>query len=302
MDVLAGHPMIRSMTGFGRAEVAAEALTVIVEARSVNHRHLDVGVRLPNALAGFDADLRRLVQGRVERGRVEVSVQTSPAGSRAARTIRVDAALVRRYAEEARTVRNELGVAEGVTAAWLLERPGVVELTDAPPLDAPALWPAVADAVSRALDELVARRESEGAALASELRALAAALAGVVDQMTGRAPVAATRREERLRERMAALLAGTPIDESRVATEVAVWATKTDVTEELARLRAHLGEFGLMLDKGGSVGRQFDFLIQEMHREVNTVASKADDLELSQAALAGKGLLEKVREQVQNLE
>jgi uncharacterized protein (TIGR00255 family) len=101
---------------------------------------------------------------------------------------------------------------------------------------------------------------------------------------------------------MTALLAGVSLDEGRIATEVSVWATKTDVTEELARLRVHLEEFGLMLDKGGSVGRQLDFLIQEMNREVNTVASKADDLELSQAALAAKGVLEKIREQVQNLE
>ena len=138
--------------------------------------------------------------------------------------------------------------------------------------------------------------------LASELRGLGGALTGLLGQMTVRAPVAGARREERLRERMTALLAGTSLDEARIATEVAVWATKTDVTEELARLRVHLEEFGLMLDKGGSIGRQLDFLIQEMNREVNTVASKADDLELSQAALAAKGVLEKIREQVQNLE
>jgi uncharacterized protein (TIGR00255 family) len=184
----------------------------------------------------------------------------------------------------------------------VLERPGVVELTDAPPVAPAAVWPLVAEAVSRALDELIDRRGTEGAALVSELRALGGALGASLDQMTARAPVASARREERLRERMAALLAGVDVDESRIATEVAVWATKTDVTEELARLRVHLEEFGLMLDKGGSVGRQFDFLIQEMNREVNTVASKADDLDLSQAALGAKGLLEKIREQVQNLE
>jgi uncharacterized protein (TIGR00255 family) len=294
--------MIRSMTGFGRAEATGEALAVTVEARSVNHRHLDVSVRLPNALTGFDAEVRRLVQGRVERGRVDISVQASPLGSSATRAIRVDTALLRRYAEEARTLGGELRVADGVTAAWLLERPGVIELTDAPALDGAVAWPLVADALGRALDELVARRAGEGAALASELRGLGASLAAAVDQMASRAPAAATRREERLRERLTALLAGTNVDESRIATEVAVWATKTDVTEELTRLRAHLEEFGLMLDKGGSVGRQFDFLIQEMNREVNTVGSKADDLELSQATLAAKGLLEKIREQVQNLE
>ena len=184
----------------------------------------------------------------------------------------------------------------------MLGRPGVIELTDAPPADASVVWPLVAAALGKALDELVDRRSVEGTALASELRGFAAALTDVLVQMNARAPVAAARREERLRERMGALLADTSVDEARVATEVSVWATKTDVTEELARLRVHLDELVLMLDKGGSVGRQLDFLIQEMNREVNTVGSKADDLELSQAALGAKGLLEKIREQVQNLE
>jgi uncharacterized protein (TIGR00255 family) len=111
-----------------------------------------------------------------------------------------------------------------------------------------------------------------------------------------------SRREERLRERLRAMLGGAGVDESRILTEAAVWADKGDITEELARLRAHLGEWALVLDKGGPVGRPLDFLLQELGREVNTVASKADDLELSQAALAGKGVLEKMREQVQNLE
>jgi len=294
--------MIRSMTGFGRAELTGETLVVTVEARSVNHRHLDVGVRLPNAFAGLDADVRRVVQSRLDRGRVDVSVQVSPLSSQSAKTVRVDTALAQRYVEQARQLARDVGLASDVELGWVLQRPGVVEQTDAPPAEPATVWPLIADALGRALDELVERRTTEGAALASELRALAGAFAGVLTDMTSRAPLAATRREERLRERMGAMLAGTDVDESRIATEVAVWATKTDVTEELARLRAHLEEFGLMLDKGGSVGRQFDFLIQEMNREVNTVASKADDLELSQAALAAKGLLEKIREQVQNLE
>ncbi len=294
--------MIRSMTGFGRAEVAGDTLTVIVEARSVNHRHLDVAIRVPSAWATLDVEVRRIVQARIERGRVDVSIQVAPLSSVSARTVRIDTPLARRYVEQARQLADELGLAADVPLGWVLERPGVVELTDAPPLAAASVSPLVAEALGRALDELIERRGVEGAALASELRALAGSLGATVEQMAARAPVASARREERLRERMTALLANAEIDESRIATEVAVWATKTDATEELARLRVHLEEFGLMLAKGGSVGRQFDFLIQEMNREVNTVASKADDLDLSQAALGAKGLLEKIREQVQNLE
>ena len=294
--------MIRSMTGFGRAELAGESVAITVEARSVNHRHLDVGVRLPSAWNGLDADVRRIVQGRLERGRVDVSVQVSPLPSQSARAVRVDSALARRYLEQARQLAREIGVTGDVDLDWVLGRPGVIELTEVPPADASVVWPLIASALGQALDELVSRRSAEGAALATELRDLGGALTGLLGQMTARAPEAAARREERLRERMTALLAGTGVDEARIATEVAVWATKTDVTEELARLRVHLDELGLMLDKGGSVGRQLDFLIQEMNREVNTLGSKADDLELSQAALGAKGVLEKIREQVQNLE
>jgi len=120
--------------------------------------------------------------------------------------------------------------------------------------------------------------------------------------MALRAPVGAQRREERLRERIRSLLGSAGLDEARILTEAAMWADKADIAEELTRLRAHLAELALVLDKGGPVGRALDFLLQELGREVNTVASKADDLELSQAALAGKGVLEKMREQVQNLE
>jgi len=123
-----------------------------------------------------------------------------------------------------------------------------------------------------------------------------------VELIAARAPATTARRGERLRERLRALLAETTVDESRLVTEAAIWADKSDVTEELARLRAHLAEFTLLLDKGGPVGRPLDFLIQELNREVNTVASKGDDLEMSQAALTAKGVLEKIREQVQNLE
>src|SRR5262245_61825562 len=128
--------MIRSMTGFGRAEATGDTLTVTVEVRSVNHRHLDVATRLPSIWGTFDGDIRRIIQGRVERGRVDVSVQVVPLFSQTSRTVRVDTALARRYVEQARQLAEELGVTSGVSLDWLLERPGVLESTDAPPVPA----------------------------------------------------------------------------------------------------------------------------------------------------------------------
>jgi len=294
--------MIRSMTGFSRAEGSAEGYALTVEIKSVNHRHLDVALRLPTALSSLDLDARRLVQARVERGRVDVTAQRGPAAGRAAQEVRVDAALARRYVEQARTLGRDVGLDDDPPLAWVLDQPGVVQVAEPTPVEAATLWPLIADTLGRALEDLITQRTVEGAALAAELRALRTQLLAEITTIAARAPQAAARRSERLRERLRTMLADAPFDETRIITEVAVWAQKTDVTEELARLRAHLEDLGAKLDKGGPVGRPLDFLIQELNREVNTLGAKADDLELSQAALAAKGMLEKMREQVQNLE
>jgi uncharacterized protein (TIGR00255 family) len=290
------------MTGFGRAEGVGPAFLLTVEVRSVNHRHLDVSIRLPAALAALEPAARRLVQSRLERGRVEVTVQLVPQGGGAAAEVAVDPDLARRYVEQARALAATLGLAGEPSLAWVLEQPGVLRLAEPPRPEPDAVGPVLEATLGRALDDLVARRAAEGATLGAELRGLRSELLGLVAAMTARAPLAAARREERLRERVRALVGEVGVDEGRLATEVAVWAQKTDVTEELTRLRVHLDELGLMLDKGGPVGRPLDFLLQELNREVNTLAAKADDLELAQAALAAKGILEKMREQVQNLE
>jgi len=294
--------MVRSMTGFGRAEVSGDSIAVTVEARSVNHRHLDVALRLPRALSSLELDARRLIQSRLERGRVDVAVQVTPLAGTGVQRVQVDGALAREYVARAQALAVELGLTGAPSLDWILERSGVMRLEDAEPLEPSAPWPLLERALGQALDELVARRAAEGERLVEALRSLHAELTGAVDTMAARAPAASARREQRLRERLRALLAETPIDESRLLSEAAIWADKTDVSEELARLRAHLAEFTLALDKGGPVGRALDFLLQELNREVNTVGSKADDLELSQSALAAKGALEKIREQVQNLE
>jgi uncharacterized protein (TIGR00255 family) len=214
----------------------------------------------------------------------------------------VDVAVARQYVEQAQCLARELGIEEQVPFAWLLERPGIFRMEDVDVPDTATVWPFVAEALDRALDALVAQRAVEGAALATEIYGRAGELEHEVAVVAHRAPAAAARREARLRERLRALVGELGIEEGRILVEAAAWAEKTDVTEELARLRSHLDQLRSMLDKGGPAGRPLDFLIQELHREVNTVGSKADDLEVSQAVLAAKGLIEKMREQVQNLE
>jgi uncharacterized protein (TIGR00255 family) len=293
--------MIRSMTGYGRAEVVGEKIAVSVEARSLNHRHLDVALKLPRAFAGLELEARRLIQEHVQRGRLDVSVSLKPLAEGGG-ALTLDTALARHYVEQVRVLSEALGLKGAATIEWLLERPGIVTPGEPEPLAPEAGWPALSEALSRAMKELADRREAEGEILGKELAGLHETLAAEVDRMEARAPAALAQRAARARERMRSLLGEISLDEGRLAMEAAVWAEKTDVSEELARLKAHLGQFAGLLKDGGAVGRTLDFLVQEMNREVNTVASKANDLELSRLALAAKGHLEKIREQVQNVE
>ena len=294
--------MIRSMTGYGRAEASGARTIVTVECKSVNHRHLDVSLKLPRLLAGFEPDARRLIQAAVQRGRVDVTVTVTAAEGLVLNPLTINLAQAKEYADAARRLAEALDLADGPSLGWVMGQPGVLTREEQPSLSAEDAWPLLEKALSAALAEMVERRETEGAALTQELAGLGSVLAGYVDTAAQRAPAAVERRAARLRERMEATLAGAALDPARLATEVAVWADKTDVSEELARLRAHLAQLATLLAGDGPVGRTLDFLIQEIHREVNTIGSKADDLEISQAIIAAKSALEKMREQVQNLE
>jgi uncharacterized protein (TIGR00255 family) len=294
--------MIRSMTGYGRAEATGARTVLTVECKSVNHRHLDVALKLPRVLTAFESDARRLIQSALQRGRIDVSCALTAAEGTVLTPLTVNVAQAKEYADAARKVAESLDLADCPSLAWVMAQSGVLTREEQTPLVPEDAWPLLEQALSAALAELVERRETEGAVLAQELASLGSVLAGYVETVAQRAPAAVERRAARLRERMQAMLTGAELDHARLATEVAVWADKTDVSEELARLRAHLAQLTALLAGDGPVGRTLDFLIQEIHREVNTIGSKADDLEISQAVIAAKSALEKMREQVQNIE
>ncbi len=296
--------MVRSMTGYGVAEVDAEGGRWWVEVRSTNHRFLEVTVRLPKDLGALEERVRAEVARRVRRGRVDVVVREEP--GRRARTVAVDVELARRYAQALEDLRRTLGLEDSPTLAALLSLPEVVRVEEARP-DADAAWQALYPGLERALEALVGMREQEGARLAEDLRERVARLEEWVEAVQRRAQALPQAYAERLRERVAALLRGlnvdSPPDEARLAMEVAAFADRCDVREELVRLRSHLEQArGLLESRDGAVGRKLEFLLQEMQREVNTVGSKAADLEVTQAVLEMKSELEAIREQVQNLE
>lgn len=294
--------MIRSMTGYGRAEATGARTILTVECRSVNHRHIDVSLKLPRVLTAFEADARRLIQAAVQRGRVDVSAAVTTVEGTVLNPLTVNVAQAREYADAARRLADALDLSDGPSLGWVMGQPGVLSREDQAPLSTDEAWPLLEKALAGALALMVERRETEGAALAQELADLRVTLDGHVAVVARRAPVAVERRAARLRERMQAMLGDAQLDPARLAAEVAIWADRTDVSEELARLRAHLTQLTALLAGDEPVGRTLDFLIQEINREVNTIGSKADDLEISQAVIAAKATLEKMREQVQNIE
>lgn len=291
---------ILSMTGYGRAEARGPRLAVSVEARSLNHRFLEIALKLPRGLSAHETELRRRAQGRLARGRLDLGVTIRRiAGSSSA--VRTDVALGAEYLRGAQFLGESLALRVDLGVADLFRLPGVVQVEDAPD-DELEVAPLLKEAAEQALDELVRMRQAEGGSLVADLGVHLDALDTWATALAALLPGVVRRIQERLRARVENLLVEVPADPARLAQEVAMLAARSDVAEEIARLASHVTQFRALLATGGSVGRQLDFLAQEMHREVNTIASKADDGELTARVLEARALVERIREQVQNVE
>ncbi len=296
--------MIRSMTGFGRAGFEVEDQRFQVEARSVNHRHLDVQARLPRLLAPFEPDVRRRVQERLRRGKVDLSV-TLPAGAALPGEVQIDRETAARYVAAARELAAEHGIEAALPAAPLLALPGVARQVERE-LEGEALGRALAGAVDEALDGLLSMRVAEGAALARELGERLAAAGRLLDGIEARADTVQAAVRERLRKRAAQLEQETGVlDEARLHQEIVWAAERLDVTEEIVRSRSHIGQFEQTLERADGEapqGRRLEFLLQEMVREANTIGSKASDAPVAHLVVDLKAELERIREQVLNVE
>jgi uncharacterized protein (TIGR00255 family) len=293
--------LVASMTGYGRGEARGARIALLVEVRSLNHRFLETSVKLPRGLAATEPELRRLVQGRIARGRVDVTVAIRRLAGPAA-VVRADIALGLEYMRSARALAEAAGLPADLCVADLLRLPGVVTLEEEIEADDSERAVLLKTAAADALEDLARMRQTEGAALARELAAHVQALAAWVEGMRSLLPAGLGRIRTRLGERVAAVLGEVPVDPARLAQEVAILAARSDVAEELGRLASHVEQLRALLGEGGPIGRQLDFLAQELHREVNTIASKADDGELIARVLEARTLVERIREQVQNIE
>jgi len=296
--------MICSMTGFGRASFEVGGIGFEVEIRSVNHRHLDARVKLPRPLAAREGEVKAQVQERLSRGKVDVTVQAA-GGASAGSVLELDLEAASQYVEAARKLSAEHELAAELRMGELLALAGVARFAEAG-LPAEELARGLEGAVARALDAVVAMRIAEGEALARELEGRLSRVQALVDAFTDRSDLVQQAVRERLRRRAEQLRDETGLlDEARLHQEIVLAADRLDVTEELVRLRSHVEQFRSILGEGGEgrpVGRKLDFLLQEMGREANTVGSKANDAPLAHDVVELKTELERIREQVQNVE
>jgi uncharacterized protein (TIGR00255 family) len=291
--------MIRSMTGFGAGRGGAGGEEFDAEVRSVNHKFCEVKVRLPRELGALEGDVVRQVKERLARGGVEVALRRG--GGRGALAPRVDLELAASYARAFEEVRRRLGLAGEVTLGAVLQAEGVVAL-DERAVDLEAARAAVAGALAQALDALAAMREREGAALARDLESRLATVEALGGRIEEASPRTIQFYRERLAERVQELSRGLAPDPVRLATEVALFADRVDVSEEVTRLRSHLAQMRDLLRSREPAGRKMDFLVQEMHREANTIGSKSQSADIAGAVVALKAEIERMREQVQNVE
>jgi len=287
------------MTGFGSAEGKVLGGRLSIEIRSVNHRYFNPQLKLPFELGGVEGPLRERLRQLLERGHVTVSARWIEAPQREA-AVAVDLARARQLVAAAKELKKRLKLKGEVDLAFVARQPDVLNAHQDG--SAPAQWSEVEPIAERAVQELLGMRAREGAALAAELGGRLGALEQAAGTIEQRAPERITAELARLKKAVAELAAGVQIDEQRLAVEVALMADRVDITEELVRLRTHLAACRTALASDGAVGKQLGFLAQELLREVNTIGSKANDAGIAQTVIAMKGELEKLREQLDNLE
>ena len=291
--------MIRSMTGFGAGRAAQADEEVDVEARSVNHKFCEVKVRVPRELAALEVEIARTVKERLARGGVDVTVRRAP--GRGTLAAKVDVALAAEYARAFRELRDRLGLPGDVALQDVLSADGVVSLGERP-ADVDAARTATSAAVAQALEALLAMRAREGEALARDLAARLATVEALVAKVEVLAPQSIEHYRARLHERITEVARGFSPDPARLAQEVAIFADRMDVAEEITRLRSHVAQTRALVAADEPAGRKMEFLVQEMHREANTIGSKSQSADIANVVVGLKAEIERMREQVQNVE
>ena len=292
--------MIKSMTGYGRAQGSFSGGEIAVEIKSVNNRYLDCGVKLPRVYSFAEDAIKGLVQHTISRGKVDVFININAAGANNVK-ISVNKPVVEGYISAMKQIAAEYDVVDDISVSTLT-RMGDVFLVEKQEEDETEVQEALLSVVSQALRAFDTMRTQEGEALKKDLLQKAEDILTLVAKVEQRSPITVAAYRERLTAKMQEVLESTSIDEARIVQEAAIYADKVAVDEETVRLRSHVAQLQKMLGEGGVIGRKLDFLMQEMNREANTIGSKGNDVEQARNVVDIKSELEKIREQIQNIE
>ena len=292
--------MLKSMTGFGRCENVTDEYKISVEMKAVNHRYLDLSIKMPKKFNYFEASIRTLLKKYIQRGKVDLFINYEDYRS-GNMCLKYNRALAAEYMEYFYKMSDEFGIQNDVKVSALAKFPEVLTMEQVPD-DEEHLWEILSEALKEAAVKFVESREIEGEHLKKDLLGKLDYMETLVDFIEERSPQILTEYRNRLEDKVKELLSNTAMEESRIAAEVTIYADKICVDEETVRLRSHIHNTRNELLSGESVGRKLDFIAQEMNREANTILSKSTDLSISDKAIALKTEIEKVREQIQNIE
>lgn len=292
--------MIRSMTGYGRSLTSTDKGDIVVEVKSTNHRFCDISLKLPQRCFPLENEIKKLVMSKVARGRVDLSLQLEGKEDETYH-LELNLPLARQYLVLLKDLREKLQLPGEISLDHLLSQKDIM-LAQPVSQNSAFEWPVLKGAVSAAMEELVRMRETEGLLLQEDFRARTSQIEACLEHIRSLSAPAFDDYHRSLREKVQALCKDIEIDETRLAQEVAYLVEKSDIAEEVIRARSHLIQFRQWLEAGEAVGRKLEFLLQEIHREVNTISSKAGNAEISLKVVEIKNELERIREQVQNIE
>jgi uncharacterized protein (TIGR00255 family) len=288
------------MTGFGRGETNSDTLKINMEMKSVNHRYCEIVLHMPRSMNVLEDGIKRVIQQEIARGRVDVYINVHISGSDRTK-VKVDENLAASYIQAVKELKDKLPLTGETTVTELLQLPGVFSLEE-PEEDMKQWWPDIKAALEQARAGLMDMRVKEGDRLAVDIKERIGQIAGFVNAIEQRSPVVVEEYRERLRQRLHDVLETGILDPTRLDAEVVLLAERSSIAEEIVRLRSHLVQLGDCLELSTPVGRKLDFLLQELNREINTISSKSSDLTINSTVVEVKSELEKIREQVQNIE
>ncbi|PJI06649.1 MULTISPECIES: YicC/YloC family endoribonuclease [Clostridium] len=292
--------MLKSMTGFGRAFSDDGNLGFNVEIKSVNHRYLDLNIKLPRNLMSLEEKVRKEVASRIKRGKIDIFINQNVHDSNNV-NVNLDKSLADSYFKCLKTIKDEFKIVDDISVSLIAKFPDVITVEEKDQ-DLDEVWNILSRPLDEALDTMVSMREKEGAELKRDIQNKCCNIEKMLTYVEERAPYTVEDYKAKLEQRIKDLLVDKEVDEARIAMEVAIFADKSCIDEEIVRLKSHIVQFKSTLGKNEPVGRKLDFIVQEMNREANTINSKSSDMEIVHSVLDIKNEIEKIREQIQNIE